>query len=126
MSANANAFRVAITTFNNAIHAQILEEIRAIISKASCRRIDMEEDAYCGYPVIYDENGHCTVVAFQTAYIGRNGKMFIINHDRKVLLSALSSFELLQVLELIEPDTSVTTTLPAGSALSPFRHFLVS
>ena len=92
-----------IEAFQKGIREEIVSEIVSLLTSKG-GSVKMQEDSYHGFPNIYSEDSHCTILSFQGAYLSRVGKVVLRSHEniRQPQLTELPIHEMLQVWEHLQ------------------------
>lgn len=92
-----------IEAFQKGIREEIVSEIVSLLTSKG-GSVKMQEDSYHGFPNIYSEDSHCTILSFQGAYLNRVGKVVLRSHEniRQPQLTELPIHEMLQVWEHLQ------------------------
>lgn len=92
-----------IEAFQKGVREEIVSEMKALLENRG-GSIKMKEDPYHGFPHIYSEDSHCTILSFQGAYLSRSGNIVLRSHKnmRQPQLADLPIHEMLQVWEHLQ------------------------
>ena len=104
-TSRAAGIRNRIAKFSRDIKKEIIDQIVSVVAATRMKRIDMEDDGYHGYPVIYDDKDCCSVLEFRGVMLTgpELDKPVIIREDGMTSpLKKYTSFELLQMLDYLE------------------------
>ena len=99
----ADEIRKKIADFNDAVKTDVITAIYDLVKSTAGHRINVPEDGYHGYPVIYTVDDRCSIMEFRGAKVTSSGRLTLACEDgtprspRRV-----PTFELLQMLDHLE------------------------
>lgn len=94
----------AIENLNKKVRLEIENKIKEILHTQHDVVI-IKEDEYLGYPCVYDDNMHCSVMGLKRVSVNLKGRVQLTagshNHLRQPHCENLSTGELLQVWDIV-------------------------
>ena len=99
----ADEIRKRIADFNDAVKTDVIAAVHDLVKSAAGHRIDIPEDGYLGYPVIYTVDERCSIMEFRGAMVSSSGRLSLVCEDGTLRSPRrVPTFELLQMLDHLE------------------------